>query len=37
MYFAEPKQEKTRVSRIEKCVPLILAGKGLHDEYRSKK
>jgi uncharacterized protein YdeI (YjbR/CyaY-like superfamily) len=35
LYFSAPKQSKTRESRIEKCVPQILAGKGLHDEYRA--
>jgi uncharacterized protein YdeI (YjbR/CyaY-like superfamily) len=31
MYFSEAKQSKTRESRIEKCVGLILEGKGLQD------
>lgn len=31
LYFSQPKQSKTRLSRIEKCVPRILAAKGLHD------
>lgn len=31
IYFTEAKQAKTRVSRIEKCIPQILAGKGLND------
>ncbi len=31
LYFSQPKQSKTRVSRIEKSVPKILNGKGLHD------
>jgi uncharacterized protein YdeI (YjbR/CyaY-like superfamily) len=31
LYFAEPKQSKTRESRIEKYVQQILSGKGLHD------
>lgn len=30
-HFSQPKQAKTRVSRIEKCVPQILDGKGLND------
>jgi uncharacterized protein YdeI (YjbR/CyaY-like superfamily) len=30
-YFSEPKQSKTRESRIEKCLPQILNGKGLND------
>jgi uncharacterized protein YdeI (YjbR/CyaY-like superfamily) len=31
LYFSEPKQSKTRESRIEKCAPKILGGKGLND------
>jgi uncharacterized protein YdeI (YjbR/CyaY-like superfamily) len=31
LYFAQPKQSKTRVSRIEKCIPQICLGKGLND------
>lgn len=31
LYFSAPKQSKTRESRIEKCLPQILAGKGLND------
>lgn len=30
-YFSEPKQSKTRASRVEKYVHQILSGKGLHD------
>ncbi len=30
-HFSQPKQSKTRTSRIEKCVDRILAGKGLND------
>ncbi len=30
-HFAQPKQTKTREARIEKCLPQILAGKGLTD------
>lgn len=30
-YFSQPKQSKTRTSRIEKCVPRILDGKGMMD------
>ncbi|HXB57926.1 MAG TPA: YdeI family protein [Candidatus Acidoferrales bacterium] len=33
LYFAAPKQSQTRESRIEKCLPLIFDGIGLHDEY----
>jgi len=32
LYFSAAKQSKTRESRIEKCVPQILKGKGLDDE-----
>jgi uncharacterized protein YdeI (YjbR/CyaY-like superfamily) len=31
LYFSAPKQSKTRESRIEKCIPRILKGKGLAD------
>lgn len=31
IYFSQAKQSETRVSRIEKYVPLILSGKGLND------
>ncbi len=31
LYFSAPKQSKTRESRIEKCTPQILNGKGLND------
>ena len=31
LYFSAAKQSKTRETRIQKCVPQILAGKGLHD------
>jgi uncharacterized protein YdeI (YjbR/CyaY-like superfamily) len=31
LHFAAPKQSKTRESRIEKCTPQILKGKGLTD------
>ncbi len=30
-YFSQPKLSKTREARVEKNVPLILAGKGLND------
>jgi uncharacterized protein YdeI (YjbR/CyaY-like superfamily) len=33
LYFAAPKQSKTRESRIEKCMPQILKGQGLNDDY----
>ncbi len=31
LFFTAPKQSKTRVSRIEKWVPSIFEGKGIHD------
>jgi uncharacterized protein YdeI (YjbR/CyaY-like superfamily) len=31
LHFSAPKQAKTRVARIEKCIPQILNGKGLND------
>ncbi len=31
LYFSEPKQSKTRESRVEKCMRQILNGKGLND------
>ncbi len=37
LHFAAPKQAKTREARIEKCVPQILYGKGLEDEYTKRK
>lgn len=32
LFFTQPKQSKTRISRIEKCIPKILEGKGMHDK-----
>ena len=31
LYFSAPKQSKTRESRVDKCMPQILSGKGLND------
>lgn len=31
LYFTGAKQSKTRTARIEKCIPRILAGKGMND------
>jgi len=31
-YFSQPKQSKTRESRVEKCKQQILNGKGLNDQ-----
>jgi len=33
-YIQEAKQEKTRESRLQKCLPMILNGVGLNDKYR---
>ena len=33
-YIDEAKQEKTKISRIEKIKPMIMEGKGLNDKYR---
>ncbi len=35
LFVSQPKQAKTRVARVEKCIPMILAGIGLHDAYRA--
>jgi uncharacterized protein YdeI (YjbR/CyaY-like superfamily) len=32
LYFSAPKQASTRESRVEKCMPQILNGKGLNDQ-----
>ena len=37
IHFSAPKQSKTRVSRIEKCIGKILNGEGLNDKYSAKK
>jgi len=34
-HVASAKQEKTRLSRVEKVVPQILLGVGLHDKYKN--
>jgi uncharacterized protein YdeI (YjbR/CyaY-like superfamily) len=31
LYFSQPKQSRTRESRIEKCMPLIFSGKGWNE------
>lgn len=33
-YIEEAKQEKTKISRLEKIIPFILEGKGLNDKYK---
>ncbi len=37
LHFSQPKQSKTRQSRIEKAVPNILNGEGLNDNFKSVK
>jgi uncharacterized protein YdeI (YjbR/CyaY-like superfamily) len=37
LYFSQPKQSKTRLSRIEKYTAMILNGEGLHDKYKGMK
>lgn len=34
-HIGSAKQEKTRLSRMEKCRPMIMSGKGLHDKYKN--
>jgi hypothetical protein len=36
LHFSEPKQAKTREARIEKCMEMILIGKGLNDDYQNR-
>lgn len=37
LYISAAKLSKTRASRVEKCVPKILAGRGVDEEYVMKK
>ncbi len=34
-YISQAKKEETRLNRMEKITPLIIAGKGLHDKYKN--
>lgn len=34
LHIAEAKRESTKVSRLEKIIPMIRAGVGLHDKYK---
>ncbi len=34
-HIGSAKQEKTRISRLEKAIPMIMEGKGLHDKYKN--
>jgi uncharacterized protein YdeI (YjbR/CyaY-like superfamily) len=36
LHFAQPKQSRTRTERIEKWMPQIFLGRGLHDDYQQK-
>lgn len=35
MFFSAAKQAKTREARVEKCIPQILKGRGLNDDYKT--
>jgi uncharacterized protein YdeI (YjbR/CyaY-like superfamily) len=37
LHFSEPKQAQTRINRIQKHIENILNGKGIHDDYKSRK
>ena len=37
LHFSSAKRSETRVNRIEKCMPMIMEGKGLHDKYGRKR
>ncbi len=37
LFFSQPKKSETRTARIEKCVPKILNGEGMHDQYKGKR
>lgn len=34
LHIQEPKREETKISRLEKIIPMILEGKGLNDKYK---
>lgn len=34
-YIAEAKQDNTKIRRMEKIIPMIKEGKGLHDKYKN--
>ncbi len=36
LYIEEAKQQKTKLARIEKIIPMILAAEGLNDRYQKK-
>lgn len=37
LHFSQPKQSTTRTARIERCLPQIMIGKGLNDDFSMKK
>lgn len=37
IHFNEPKQDATKLARIDKLTPQILRGEGMHDQYAKKK
>jgi uncharacterized protein YdeI (YjbR/CyaY-like superfamily) len=37
LHFSQPKQSKTRESRIDKFTPQILKGKGINDDYNNRR
>lgn len=37
LHFSQPKQAKTRIARIEKCIPKIMNGEGMNDHYKARK
>ena len=34
-HISSAKQDATRIRRLDKCIPMILAGVGLHDKYKN--
>ncbi|HEB61804.1 MAG TPA: hypothetical protein ENI82_01510 [Bacteroidetes bacterium] len=34
-YISEAKRDQTKIKRLEKIIPMILEGKGLHDKYKN--
>ncbi len=37
LHFSQPKKPETREARIDKFTPMILQGKGMHDDYKKMK
>jgi uncharacterized protein YdeI (YjbR/CyaY-like superfamily) len=35
IYIAQAKREVTQISRLEKCIPMIINGAGLNDKYKN--